>query len=255
MNKVLITAHAGCEATRQDSLEALKAALALQADCVEVDVRLDGDGRPVLSHDKREQYIGAVPLAQAFQLVADAGVSVNCDLKEPAALYPVLALAKTHGLDQRQLIFTGAVSCDLLAADPGILRRCQVFLNIEELMKHLLAAQTADFPQLLTQPWQQLRPVYAALARERLGWIAFAACSLGVEVLNLPYEGLSHERIAAFREQGLKLSLWTVDGEEDLTRLLQEDIHNITTKNVSAALRLRASLTTSHHKENGHGKV
>ena len=47
--------------------------------------------------------------------------------------------------------------------------------------------------------------------------------------------------IAALRARGVALSLWTVNEEPDLCRLLGEDLLNITTRNIRAALRLRAA--------------
>ena len=94
----MITAHSGCEGTAENSLESLACGLALGADCVEVDVRLGGDGVLWLTHDLPKPGAALVRLEQAFAALADSNAAINCDLKECAALYPVLSLAEARGM-------------------------------------------------------------------------------------------------------------------------------------------------------------
>ena len=51
-----ITAHSGCEGTPDNSLESVRAGVDLGADFVEVDVRLDPEGTPRLTHDMPAAY-------------------------------------------------------------------------------------------------------------------------------------------------------------------------------------------------------
>ena len=240
MKHTFITAHSGCEQTARDSYESIEAGILAGADCVEVDVRMDS-GALVLSHDRRERYGEAVRLERAFEKIVESGCRINCDLKEPSALYPVLELAARCGVSPRQLIFSGSVSCDLLAADPDVAKRAQIFLNIEELGKYFLAGRTADLGLLLRNPWSGMRDALSEMLDSGVEEIAAAAKSLGVEVLNLPYQRLTGEHIAQFRACGMQLSLWTVNSADDLRRLLREDLHNVTTLNAREALAIRAA--------------
>ena len=114
-----------------------------------------------------------------------------------------------------------------LREGPGVARRARVLLNSEVLAAYLRpdGAQDREAHQAL----------FAACPEET----ADALRALGVEGLNAPYRYMPPALIAALRSRGVALSLWTVDGEEDLRRLLAEDLLNITTRSVRTALRLR----------------
>lgn len=242
MDMTAITAHSGCDGTERDSFASIEAGIALGADCVEVDVRMDAEGCLRLSHDARADYQGAVLLEDALRRVAQTGARVNCDLKQPAALYPVLAMAEACGLGREQLILSGSVSCDLLAADASVARRAQVYLNIEEMLKLLLVGQTSSLSQLFVFPWDALKEQYAALLQTRMGWLADTALSLGAAAINLPYQGVEGRHVDFFRDKGIGLSLWTVNEQEDMARLLAFAPQNITTLHVERALCLRARI-------------
>ncbi|MDP3177792.1 MAG: glycerophosphodiester phosphodiesterase family protein, partial [Spirochaetaceae bacterium] len=105
----LVTAHSGCMGSPENGREHIERALAAGADIVELDIRLSGDGRVVLSHDdcveradgrrliireRRADELRAAALAagaelleldEAFDLLAAAGVVLNLDAKEPEA--------------------------------------------------------------------------------------------------------------------------------------------------------------------------
>ena len=53
---------------------------------------------------------------------------------------------------------------------------------------------------------------------------------------------MTHEHIARFRACGAELSLWTVNEEEDMRRLLREDLISMTTLNVRRAMEVRAEI-------------
>lgn len=242
MDRTAITAHSGCDGTERDSFASVERGIALGADCVEVDVRMDAKGGLRLSHDARADYQGAACLEDALKCVAQSGVCVNCDLKQPSVLYPVLDMAERCGLGREQLILSGSVSCDLLAADASVARRAQVYLNIEEMLKLLLSGQIDDLTALFSSPWERLKPQYAALMEERMGWAADVALNLGAAAINLPYYGVTERHIGFFGAKGIGLSLWTVNDEEEMARLLALAPRNITTLKVKDALRLRASM-------------
>ena len=235
MKNTAITAHSGCEGTMRDSFESIERGIALGADCVEVDVQIDAAGVLRLSHDRREDYSGAETLEHAFARVADAGININCDLKAPRVLYPVLELAEKFGLTDGRLIFSGSVSCDLLAADPEIARKARIFLNGEEIGKYFYCGAAPDFAQILRSPWSFLRERNVEIMDARIPEIVAAA-------INLPFKDLTHEHIARFRACGAELSLWTVNEEADMRRLLNEDLLSMTTLNVRTAMNVRAEI-------------
>ena len=242
MKNTAITAHSGCEGTMRDSFESIERGIALGAECVEVDVQIDAAGVLRLSHDRREDYSGAETLEHAFARVADAGININCDLKAPRVLYPVLELAKKFGLTDGRLIFSGSVSCDLLAADPEIARKARIFLNGEEIGKYFYCGAAPDFAQILRSPWSFLRERNVEIMDARIPEIVASAKSVGAAAINLPFKILTHEHIARFRACGAELSLWTVNEEADMRRLLNEDLLSMTTLNVRTAMNVRAEI-------------
>lgn len=236
----VITAHSGCDGTDRDSIAAIEAGIALGADCVEIDVRPDESGALYLSHDARSGYKGAVRVEDALKRAAQAGICINCDLKQPEALYPLLSAAADHGLGRGQLILSGSVSCDLLAADASIARRAQIYLNIEEMLKCLPAGPAGGYSAL---PWEQLRPRYGGLLEEYKEWLADNAVRFGAAAINMPFEGVEQRLVEFFRSRGAELSVWTVNAEEDIARFVKAGVKNITTLNVRTALRVRAAVT------------
>ena len=172
--RILITAHSGCEGTPDNSIASIQTAIALGADCAEVDIRMDAQGRLWLTHDLTAFFDGLTPLEDAFSLIRDSGIAVNCDLKEYGALLPVLSLADEFGIGPEKLIFSGSVDTALLERQPEIARRSRVFLNSEELARDMLKA---DLPDRIGQTACFLSHPETVASRLR---------ALGAEALNAP---------------------------------------------------------------------
>ena len=225
--KKLITAHSGCEGTPDNSMASIEKGIALGTDCVEIDVRADGNGRLWLTHDLPEDYAGLVPLEEAFDVIGKSGIAVNCDLKEYGALLPVLSLADEFGIGPEKLIFSGSVDTALLERQPEIARRSRVFLNSEELARDLLKA---DPPDRIGQTAFFLSHPETVASRLR---------ALGAEALNAPYKHMPNALIAVLRANGVALSLWTLNNEAALKEFMEKDLLSVTTRCVSLALSIR----------------
>ena len=227
MPHTMITAHSGCEGTPDNSLESIERGAALGADCVEVDVRLDPAGRLILSHDHPEDGAEPVPLERAFSVLLGTNAGINCDLKESAALVPVLELAEALRFPRERLFFSGAVEIAALRRDPELARRGRILLNSEVLVRSLAPELPDD------------RAAQQAFLSEQTDAATELIRSLGAEGLNAPYRYMPKILIAALRERGVRLSLWTVNEEAALRDLLAEGLFNLTTRTVRTALRLR----------------
>lgn len=238
MEKVRITAHSGCDGTEDNSMESVLKGIRLGADAVEVDVRRHGRGL-FLSHDPLTEGKEYVPLYRVFDRIRHSELAVNCDLKEPGCLYPVLELAEEKGLEKEQLILSGSVSCDLLAQDPEIGRRATVYLNLEEILKYLFVRQSTDFRNLMSNPWNELEKIAPVLQSHETGRIVRIARDCGTDVINLPWKLLDPEKVRDWQEAGAKLSVWTINEESILRKYLDADVYGITTRNAELALRIR----------------
>ncbi len=225
--KIMITAHSGCEGTPDNSIASIETGIALGADCVEVDIRMDARGRLWLTHDLPETFSDLTPLEAAFALIRESGMAVNCDLKEYGALLPTLALAEKCGISKERLIFSGSVDTALLEEKPEIARRARIFLNSEELVRDLAKADPAD------------RPGQTAFLQKNAELAAQRLHALQVEALNAPYKYMPDELIAGLWARNVKLSLWTLKNEAALREFMKKDLLNITTRCVSLALSVR----------------
>jgi len=227
---IAITAHSGCEGTPDNSIASVLAGIASGADTVEVDVRLDPNGVLRLTHDIPENFADAVTLEEAFQAVIGTDTAINCDLKHYEALYPTIALADQYALARDQFVFSGSVDVKMLLADPQISRRARIFLNSEEIAIHLLGSRPAS------------RTEEMRLFAEDPAAIAELMKKAGAEALNAPFEHVPSALITSLRAAGIELSLWTANTDEDISRLLGEDLLSLTTRRPAAAVRLREKL-------------
>lgn len=228
--RIMITAHSGCEGTPDNSIASIEKGIALGADCVEIDIRMDPQGGLWLSHDPAASFYESTPLSEAFALIRGGGVAVNCDLKEYGTLLPVLDIAEKYGIGRERLILSGSVAPRLLEERPEIVHRCRVFLNSEELVRDMREGEPPD--RVGQREWLAANPD-AVAARLR---------DLGAEALNAPYKHMPDELIGAMRARGVALSLWTLNDEAALRAFMAKDLLNITTRCVSMALDIRNAM-------------
>ena len=100
-----ITAHTGCEGTKDNSLEAIKKGFDSGADIVEFDVHFNSKAEPVLAHDYAAD--DSVKLRDAFMLVAKCeGLRVNVDCKTVDNLKAIANIAQECGVKDR-ILYTG----------------------------------------------------------------------------------------------------------------------------------------------------
>ena len=228
--RIMITAHSGCEGTPDNSIVSIERGIALGADCVEIDIRLDAQGKLWLTHDLPALFSGLTPVEDAFSLIQESGIAVNCDLKEYGALLPTMKLAEKYGIGPDRLIFSGSVDTALLEENPEIARRSQIFLNSEELVKDLSKKDAPD------------RAGQTAYLLENADTVAERLHALGAKVLNAPYKYAPDEWIGALRERNVALSLWTLNEEAPLREFMRKDLLNITTRWASMALAIRKEM-------------
>lgn len=238
MSAQIITAHSGCEGTERDSLESIEQALLLDADAIEIDVRRAQNGVLRLSHDllSEEGYKSKSLAADAFDRIRDTDLLVNCDIKEPAALYYVLDMAADFGLSRDRLIITGCTSAEQLVRDPHLNDRAQVYANIEQLLKYdyFMSHSFADlreFLQNLDEPMGRVKYQFQMDPATVQRVIEYCRL-LGVSGLNLPYQVLTDEFAAAMNEAGLPFSVWTVNDKVLAGHILEMHAFNITTRAV-----------------------
>ncbi len=197
-----ITAHTGSAYTRDNSLESIRYG-AKNADIIEFDLHFTADGVAVLSHDSPKG--GEVTLEEALALVAQhENIKVNVDIKADTDLAVVQTLGEKYGIIDR-LFFTGVDSAERVAKIKRDCPRISYYLNV-----NVDGERSADGAYL-----------------EELVALVKNSGAVGI---NLNKGGASKELCDAFHEAGLLVSVWTVNSELDMHKIISFGPDNITTR-------------------------
>lgn len=222
----MITAHSGCDGTKNNSLEFIRHALDTEADCLEVDVRKNYLGELVLSHDESEE--DCVKLQDALALLRERpGKMINCDLKHEGLELPVYRLAAQLQMADR-LIYSGTVSTELLREKEDKLPEAGIYLNIESI-----------YPGIYDETEDR---TVRALELDQLDQALEEAKRCHGAVINMEYTLVTDEVLECLSKHGLGCSAWTVDEEPEIRRLLGKGIANVTTNRLKESLEIRKGL-------------
>lgn len=217
----MITAHSGCDKTQDNSIEFIRYALASDADCLEVDVRRNQKGELFLSHDETGEE--DVKLSDAFTLLKEKPEKkMNYDLKLKDLELHVYRLAKEFQVE-KQIIYSGTVTPELLKEKENLFPEVKIYLDMENLIPEIYD-NTGDVPGRIREALKQVMEYQ-------------------VSCINMEYHFFTDKVMEELAELGLEISAWTVDCEEELRRLMEKGIENITTRNLKRALEIREELT------------
>lgn len=207
------TAHTGCMGTKDNSLESIDAAVNNGADIVEFDLNFNKDGEPVLAHDTPKG--GEVTLDEAFEKVSKLNrIKVNVDIKSTDALEKIKPIAEKYGVQDR--IFYTGVHDGFLEAVKSNGGGVQYYLNVD------------------VEPERKHTQEYLDSLVEKVK-------SSGAIGINFNKNNASKQLVDTFHSNGLLVSIWTVDNEVDIYRILSYAPDNITTRNpdkLSEAVKL-----------------
>lgn len=197
-----LTAHTGCEKTKDNSLAAISVAVVAGADIVEFDLNFNKEGIAVLSHDDPDG--NAVTLEQAFELLnLYKHLRVNIDVKKTDDLKQVVLLAEKYSLKDR-IFFTGIMPEFVESVkDTGL--GVPYFLN-----KNIDATRKNDDGYIN----EMINEVVSA-----------GACGL-----NTNYRNCTAKIVEMFHDNNLQVSVWTVNSRLDMTKVLKLGADNITTR-------------------------
>lgn len=209
-----ITAHTGCEKTPPNSIEHIHAALLSGAEIIEVDIHKDGD-LLYLSHDEDPNPGSRPALEECFKIVSPQnGIKVNCDVKRFGLVKPVVELALKYGMTDR-IHFTGQVGPE----DQQYLKDSNV----------------------LSGWWNSIFP--SARDYENIKYaMDFLNQYNRDKVICVHYKMLNDEILALAKDNGYLYTVWTVDEDEDIVKMLKLGLVNITTNRPVRALELRKEI-------------
>ena len=198
-----ITAHTGCMGTAENSLESIKMGIENGAQIVEFDLYFTEDGAPVLAHDEPKG--GEVTLDEAFgylRMFKDA--KANVDIKTVDALEKVYPSAKDNNVSDR--IFYTGVKDEFVDAVKKNSPEIKYYLNVD-----VEKSKNTDKDYLLS--------------------LVEKVKNAGAVGINFNYKSASKELVDVFHENGLLVSIWTVDSEYNMYKILSFGPDNITTRN------------------------
>lgn len=196
------TAHTGCVGTKDNSLEAIETGAKYGAKIVEFDLNFAKDGTPVLSHDKPKGK--EITLDDAFKKISEyADLMVNVDVKSLSNLEAVAPLAEKHGILNR-IFYTG------------------IFLEGAKTVKEVSPQVPYYLNVSVNKPKKQTNEYLEALVEE--------VNNSGAIGINFNKDNATNELVEKFHENGLLVSIWTVNKKREIYKILSYSPDNITTR-------------------------
>jgi glycerophosphoryl diester phosphodiesterase len=235
--RVVAIAHRGEPVGhRENTLPAFAAAVALGADMVEIDLRRTRDGAVVVLHDQTlerlwglEASVGDVDLAAVAALgEGDVRIPTLTDVLGAVSL-PLMV-----DFTRREVVAGGLQAVSAV----GALDRC-LFVTGNVAALQQLRATSAEARIGLT--WLDGPEPPLELLRE-----------LRAEYWNPMFGLLTPEGVAAVHQAGLRVSTWTVDAPEDMTRVLGTGVDAVVSNRIGA---LVARLGEEDGRESGKGNT
>jgi glycerophosphoryl diester phosphodiesterase len=207
----------------ENSLQAFRDARAKGALMYECDVRLSRDGIPVLCHDEDIQRVsgqaGFVKEMTAKQLFERAGI---CSLEQALLDQACPRLANIE------------IKSDILIDDPlerkvsDVVKKCRaekrvLFSSFNPMSILRLSWHLPDVPRaLLVTEADEGKNNF--ILKNML-----AAPLLQFHMLNLDFKMLTEERMDAFRRRRIPVSVWTVNGKDEIQKYLKMGVVSVIT--------------------------
>ena len=198
-----ITCHAGAMHTKPNSLSSIRAALEKGAEIVEFDVSFRPDGTPVIIHNASPSQTEGVLLEEALAVVAKTNdCKINLDIKSTANLGDVDRLVRNARLFKR-VFYTGVFAdwVDTVKSNSQI----PYYLN------HEITVKESTDPEAAQK-------------------VADKAKMLGAIGFNSDFRNASATFVEKMKENGLPVSLWTINKISDMVKVIELKPDNITTK-------------------------
>lgn len=195
------TAHTGCMGTKENSLESIDVGVQYGAQIVEVDVQYY-NGTPVLSHNEPKG--DEVTLEEGFLKIKEYDdLKVNVDIKSVENIGAVKEIAeKTNVMDR--IFFTG-INDEFVSAVKEKCPDIEYYLNVSVLP---LRKQTDEYLNSLVEKVK----------------------NSGAIGINFNKKSATKKLVDVFHNNGLLVSIWTVNGYFKIRKILSYGPDNITTR-------------------------
>ncbi len=208
-DKLIVTAHSGCEGTKPNSKEYIMLAMSSEADFIEVDIR-DNNGNLVLSHDEVLNSSYELSLGDMIFLLKGSEKKINFDLKEENLLEKVILFLEKNNV-KNKYVFSGTVSVN----------------NRQYIHKVLLNPECID------------ENFYAKIYDYK-DFTLFMnnVKDLGFRSINIDYRYIDEEKINRCKKLGIDVFVWTIDDTVTMKKYMDMGVKGITTNFVYDLTRL-----------------
>ena len=203
VNKINVTAHAGCMNTAMDSIESIESGIKNGADIIEVDVNIDKDKNIVLSHDLLQDSREYIPFYMVLEIMEkNRNILLNIDVKNTAVLPRLKNMISRYKLSDS--IFLTGLTFNDIAENEEDLKGIHYLVNLED---------------------SDIKSMHAKKLINKLK-------EMNAEGININHEFVTSELAAVFKEEKIILSVWTIDNVEYMDRAISLGVNSITTRNI-----------------------
>lgn len=227
-------AHRGDSGSlRENTLPAMRSALAKGAAVVEIDVRLTADGDVVVLHDATLDRLWGDPReiedVRTVELVAFG----DADHRPPllAEILPLFADTESRLVIDMDAARPAAAAHAVVAASGVVVDWCG-HLEAMRVLRQL------DADARIWLPWAHEQPPVSLDLEE-----------LSPVLINAPFPVVDDRFVNAVHDLGLPVTAWTIDDESDLVRAIELGIDTITTNRLDRLQAMIATRSASATKE------
>lgn len=200
--RITVTAHAGSNGTKANTIPSIKVAVNSGAEIVEFDLNVDDNGELRLSHNAPK---GDEPtFEEALVLVKQFNdIFINIDVKTTKNIDKMQEIIVKHDMLDR-VFYTGineGFVADVREKSPLVQYYLNCYPNVLELGKKEYCDKLVDH-----------------------------VIELGGIGVNINFVGVTPQLVEACHDKGLLLSVWTVNNVKDMEMFLSMGVDNITTE-------------------------
>jgi glycerophosphoryl diester phosphodiesterase len=236
---VQVTAHRGhARAAPENTLSAMRKAIASGADYAEMDVQLTADGVVVLLHDRDLKRVAGVSRRLdelSYEEVRQLDVGSWFDPAFSGERVPTLAEVINLCRGKMRL----NIELKFFGPDRQLVQKV-VDLIREQNFESACVITSLNYDALLEAKRYNTRLRTGLIVAHALGDIS----RLEVDVLSVRADFLSDEVLRAAHRLGRKVHVWTVNDARQMTRLMQRGVDNIITSDPDLAIRVRGELAS-----------
>lgn len=200
----MITAHAGSDGYRPNSISFINKMLDEGVETLEIDCTITEDGIIYLRHDPVLDIRGILTLDLAFELIAshhNTETNILIDCKNVVIGRIALDKAEAYDLKER-IILAGKINY----GDFSFQEREQLFYNVENEIHLKNEFSIDEFKEALNRWYED-----------------------GIRYIQSDHEHISHEILTWIRESNLQVSVSTVDDFDLINDMLDRGVYNIIT--------------------------